>query len=194
MEEKENNNNEIENKEDVVVKTDKKNNTPYLIVISVLSIICIILLVIILTKRNNNEEKPTSNNDITQKSQEKPVEPQATEPTQPSEPDSEDIDLNDYVGVWQYFEGGTNPEMEIIIKSVSENRIDFDYEVYRIAGFEGINATFNNGIATFSTDEITGTITFEKGKILLKIDKSSNEYINPDTIEFTTKAKDSALQ
>ena len=181
-------------------ETDKKDNKPYLIVISVLSVICIILLVLLLIKGNDNEEKPANNNDVTQKAQEKPSkptppkEPEPNDPTQPSEPDSEDIDLNDYVGVWQYFEGGTNPEMEIIIKSVSENRIDFDYAVYRIAGFEGINATFNNGIATFSTDEITGTITFEKGKILLKIDKSSNEYINHDTIEFTTKVKDSALQ
>ena len=166
---------------------EEKSNTMHYIIIIILLLLVICLLSYIAFFKGDDKKPEPKDNDIKEVEKKK-------EEEKPSEPAPEDIDLNDYVGVWQYFEGGENPEMEIIIKSVSDSTVNFDYVVYRIASFDGIEASLDKDIATFSTDEITGSISFEEGKIVLKTDKSSNGNIKPGTIEFTIKTNESALQ
>lgn len=100
--------------------------------------------------------------------------------------------LKIYVGEW-YDEGKLN---NIKINSIKDNKINFNFGIHRIVGFENLTALLNQDtmIAEFNTNNtnmgdfwkgIYGNIRFENGKITLEITKSECAYVQPTTYTYT---------
>ena len=102
------------------------------------------------------------------------------------------------IGVWQYPDS-TLPEEELIIKSIDNNKITFDYEIYRLTGFENATAELEGNTAVFDVKNnidwnIKGTILFEDNTVTLNIKESSNELLPEGTTTFLIKSDKSVLQ
>ena len=110
----------------------------------------------------------------------------------------EKIKYDEYIGVWQDFAEGEKdiPEGELLITKVEENKIKFDFLLYRIASIENIEATMTGKEGTFnaSDENVKGKIIFNDNMVTLEIDEGSNENIVPRKIEFTTKSDYSIIK
>lgn len=113
------------------------------------------------------------------------------------------VDVSPYIGVWQYYsQFGDIPEVELIIRDVSDGVVKYDLLFYRLAGYEDQSAILNDdGTVRFSTVEnkhsnapISGTMRFEGQKVVLEITASEFMYVKPQTIVFSIKSAESILQ
>ena len=108
------------------------------------------------------------------------------------------LDISSYKGVWQYPDS-TYPDEELIIKSIEHNKINFDYVIDGITSFDNVTATLNNNTATFDAKNdgdwnIKGTISFKNNTVFFKINESSNENVQEESITFSIKSNKSILQ
>ena len=106
------------------------------------------------------------------------------------------IDLSEYKGVWQIFEGLDIPEEELIINTIDNNKVNFDFLLYRLASFENVNATISENVASFETKDengkkLKGTITFTNKTVILNISESDD--LPSNTYTFTIKSDKSIL-
>ena len=119
--------------------------------------------------------------------------------TEPVNDDTKENELSSYKGIWQYYTNMPDiPEMELCINSIDNNKINFTYDVYRITGFENVNAELNGNIANFEINNdysnVKGTITFENNSVIFTITESTDEFVKPETITFTVKSENSILR
>lgn len=150
-------------------------------------------------KNSNNNQDSTTPNEIATDTE--TSENKTTETNNTTIQKNETENLEEYKGVWQYFDGIIDiPEMELTINRINSNTINFDYNVYRIAGFVDINGTVSGNVALFegnndtNDSKIKGNITFDNNKVIFNITESTHTYVKPTTITFTTKSNKSILK
>ena len=108
-------------------------------------------------------------------------------------------DYSKYKGIWQNPADSSIPDEELIIKSIENDKITFDYEIYRLTSFENGVAILKNNIATFDIKNemdwnIKGQIELKENSVIFTIKEGSNEYLEPSSITFTQKSNSSILQ
>ena len=92
---------------------------------------------------------------------------------------------SDYIGNW----ADDNWKDTLIIKNISNNKVVFDFSIFRIGGYEDLVATIDNAtkMASFNTNNtnqgemwegVYGTLEFKEKSIILNITKSECEYIH----------------
>ena len=102
-------------------------------------------------------------------------------------------DYDSYIGTWRNGDSSI-PDDELIIKSIEDDEITFDYIVYRTASFEDEVATIEDGIASFDiNDSIKGTIKLKDDKVTFTIKESSNELISNGSTVYKKKYDKSIL-
>ena len=150
------------------------------------------------TETNNNTKN--TENKAENKNNTQSTENKTTNDTQKNETkvDNTQNEQNEMKGVWQYPDS-TYPDEELIIKSIENNKITFDYIIDGITSFDNVVANLDKNIATFDVKNdgdwnIKGTMTFKDNKLILDIKESSNEYIPVKTTTFSIKTNKSVLQ
>ena len=102
--------------------------------------------------------------------------------------DKNKTDYSSYIGAWNN-NNSSIPDYEIIINSIEDNKISFDYLIYRIGEFKNIEAKLEDGVGKYKVTNdldwtIEGTIKLDDNKVVLEITNSSVDLIVKDKIEF----------
>ena len=111
----------------------------------------------------------------------------------------ENYDINDYLGVWQFFGNDDLPLQELLINVVDGSTVTFDYFVNDVAYFESQTASLVDDTAEFNISErdnlgfVKGKFTFRDNKIFLVIISSDIDGVNAGTYQFKVKSEDSLL-
>jgi hypothetical protein len=112
----------------------------------------------------------------------------------------EKYDINDYIGVWQFFGDDDLPLQELLINVVDGSTITFDYYVNGVAYFESQTASLIDDTAEFDINNyeefgsVKGKITFRDDKIFLVILSTDIDGVNLGTYQFNIKSEDSLLK
>jgi len=148
---------------------------------------------------NKVESKSNTENKIEKKAKDVEVKNEVESKKEKTEKNTEKEEKSfDIKGVWQYPDS-IYPNEEVIIKSVNDNKITFDYVIDGITSFDNVTADLNNDIATFDVKNdgdwnIKGTMTFKNNTLEFNIKESSNENIQTSTTTFSVKSNKSVLQ
>lgn len=107
-------------------------------------------------------------------------------------------DLSKYVGVWKNNDS-TIPDEEIVIKKIEDDKVSFDYYLYRITAFNEVEGKLDGSKATFEAKNdldwsIKGTIELEDDTVTLVITDSSSDLIVKDTKVFKIKGETSSIE
>ena len=111
----------------------------------------------------------------------------------------EEVDVIDYIGIWQLFGEGDIPDHELSILSVDNNVLSFNYYIKDVASFVGQEAILNDNVATFDMLDVnrnifvSGKIIFRSNRVFLAIVSSSFEDLVTGTIEFNIKGEENLL-
>ena len=111
----------------------------------------------------------------------------------------EKYDINDYIGVWQFFGDDDLPLQELLINVVDGSTITFDYYVNGVAYFESQTAILIDDTAEFDIRECDGlgfakgNFTFRDNKIFLVVTSTDIENVNFGTYQFRVRSEDSLL-
>jgi len=97
-------------------------------------------------------------------------------------------DLSKYKGVWHNNKSSV-PDYELIINSTDEDKVVFDFLIYRLGEFNNIEAKMDDDEGEFSATNdlgwtIKGDIELDDGEISLDITSSSNELVSKGKINF----------
>jgi hypothetical protein len=112
--------------------------------------------------------------------------------------DNKDSKLSSYKAVWR-IDDSAIPTEEIIINSIDESKVSFDYVLYRLGEFKNIEGKIDGNVATFSATNdiewtIKGTLTFADNKVIVEIKESSVELINKGKNTFAVKGDKSIIR
>ena len=107
-------------------------------------------------------------------------------------------DLSSYKAVWR-IDDSALPTEEIIINSIDDNKVNFDYVMYRLGEFNNVEGTLDGNVASFSTKNdmewtIKGTLTFEDNKVTIEITDSSIDLIPKAKNTFSIKGDNSLIR
>ena len=107
-------------------------------------------------------------------------------------------DYSKYEGVWKN-NNSSVPDEELNIQSIKDDKIFFDYYLYRLTDFNGVEASLDGDKATFTAKndlgwEIKGTIEFDDDMVILIIKSSSSDLITEDARTFKYKIDKSLIK
>lgn len=110
----------------------------------------------------------------------------------------EQINLNDYIGVWHFWLDGNKPLQEISINVIDGSTVTFDYYVDEVIAIESETASLIDEIASFNIKNdfgyIKGKIIFRSDKLFLTITSTDVEGLNSGNYEFLEKSNESYLK
>lgn len=97
-------------------------------------------------------------------------------------------DYSSYVGVWNNNDSSVL-DYEVIINSIKDDKVSFDYLIYRVGEFNNIEAKLEDGAGSFNATNdmnwtVKGTIKLDDNKVVLDITDSSDELISKGKVEF----------
>ena len=152
-----------------------------------------------------NEKEVTSSepSDRSEETEYEPDEPVETELKQPeTEPEDvkipettpePEIDLHSMLGYWH--RNGDTFERELIINSVDDYSVNFSLYYDRMYSLESVTAPRSKDTATFHYSNglvtISGSLRFEKSKIILDVASSSVPGISAETMTFSGRHNES---
>ena len=107
-------------------------------------------------------------------------------------------DLSSYEGVWKSNDSSI-PDEELIINSIKDDKIKFDYVLYRLGEFTDVEGTIDGEEASFTAKNenewtIKGTLTLKDDKVVLNITDSSIDLIVKDKKTFSVKSDKSSIR
>lgn len=184
--------------------TEKKTDTQKHTIIVIIFIVVLILIVIgIIVVSLTHNDKPdtavpiesaaistsTTTEDaskVTTTSTEKST---STEPATTITATKTNLNLESYIGYWHIENEG---ERELIIESVSSDKIIFSFWLYRDAFYEKISAELDGNTTKFNSDGFGGTLVFNDNTITMTVtsDKQSLN-LNDTKMIFSMKVAES---
>ena len=115
------------------------------------------------------------------------------------EKEVETVDLDNYIGVWQFFGDSDLPLQEVLVNVVDGSTITFDYYVKDEAYFESQTASLEDDTATFSMSDrddsgiVSGKMTFRHNKVYFVILSSDIDGVVAGTYVFSDVSDESLL-
>ena len=115
------------------------------------------------------------------------------------EKEVEAVELDNYIGVWQFFGDSDLPLQEVLINVVDGSTITFDYYVKDEAYFESQTASLEDDTATFSMSDrdesgiVSGKMTFRHNKVYFVILSSDIDGVVAGTYVFSDVSDESLL-
>jgi len=109
------------------------------------------------------------------------------------------VDIDDYMGVWQLFGDDELPLQELSINILDGSTITFDYFINEVAYFDSQTASLDKDTANFEINDrensgmAKGKIIFQNNKIYLVVTLTNIVDINPGTYVFVDRSQESLL-
>ena len=114
--------------------------------------------------------------------------------------EKEEFDLDEYIGVWQFYADEDLPLQEVLINYLDGSTITFDYYINGVAYFESQTATLIDNSASFeifdrdNLGSAKGKLIFKNDKVFVNISSTEIEGVNSGTYEFSIRDEESLLK
>lgn len=111
----------------------------------------------------------------------------------------DEINIDKYIGVWQFFGDDELPLYELLINVVDGSTITFDYYVNEVAYFESQTAELLGDTANFqivdrdNLGSAKGKLIFKDNCVWVVITSNDIEGINSGTFQFATRSDENLL-
>ena len=107
-------------------------------------------------------------------------------------------DLSKYEGVWKN-NNSSIPDEELNIKKIDDDKLTFDYYLYRITEFKDVEAKLDGNKATFEAKNdlewtIKGEIELDNDIVTFVVKDSSVDLIEKETTTFKIKGEKSSIK